>query len=291
MSVIVQCLQRVCILLGSAGVRCGGELHGGIHQAACETERLRGRDHGATGTGWGDQPGREGGRPGVRVDGQLPAGKSWITASVIAVGMNIFLHFVLSHRRLLLLSARQSEPPLGFLLLSDALCGSSLSSWWSRCCWQETAGWGKAAWFGLRRQHSFWCHARPTAITQRKWCSGRVPMVWTSLLFSKHNKTTGFLHLTIQRLSCPDMYEEALWTLRSYFGSTLDPNTGDNIYLCFPIIWFSISGARKLFDWWASVGLEIWQEGRTRSRWIECFGDSTYRRKKICHGKCRKYEL
>lgn len=63
-----------------------------------------------------------------------------ITASVIAVGMNSFLHFVLSQRRLLLLSACQSEPPLGFLLLSDVPCGSSLSSWWSRCCWQETAG-------------------------------------------------------------------------------------------------------------------------------------------------------
>lgn len=176
-SVIVQCLQRVS-LLGSAGLRCGGELHGRVHQAAGETERLRGRDHGAPGAGRRDQPGREGGRPGVRVDGQLPAGKSWITASVFAVIVNICLHFALFHGRLL---------SLRFLLLSDVPCGSSLSSWWSRCCWQETAGWGKVAWCGRHRQRSFWCRAKLTTIIRRKWSSGRVPMDWTSLLYSKHN--------------------------------------------------------------------------------------------------------
>lgn len=68
-----------------AGVRCGGELHGRVHQTAGEAERLRGGDYGASGTSRRDQSIGGGGRPGVRVDGQLPVGKNVIILFVITV--------------------------------------------------------------------------------------------------------------------------------------------------------------------------------------------------------------
>lgn len=80
-------IHSVCafVFVFFAGVRCGGKLHGRVHQTAGEAERLRGGDHGASGTSRRDQFIGEGGRPGVRVDGQLPVGKKFIILFVITV--------------------------------------------------------------------------------------------------------------------------------------------------------------------------------------------------------------
>lgn len=188
--------SMLVFVCGIVGVCCGGELHGRVHQTAGEAERLRGSGHGAPGTSWGDRATRAGGHPGVRVDGELPAGNN-DTADTLNNNKNnklLYEDVVLSLPQYYYSFIGSHHPPplsapFGVVLTTSCFClfflWSSSSSWLSQFCWPGTAGFGKVAWCGPRLRPSPLCRVRPTAIMQRKWPSGSSPMAWTSLLFSK----------------------------------------------------------------------------------------------------------
>ena len=72
------------VLLPHAGVRGGGQRDGPAHRAAGHAEWLRRHHHCVPAEGGGRGAAGEGGRAGVRGDGDLPAGKGGAAAGLVS---------------------------------------------------------------------------------------------------------------------------------------------------------------------------------------------------------------
>lgn len=87
--------RALMVLLPPAGVRGGGQRDGPAHGAAGHAEWLRRHHHCVPAEGGGRGAAGEGGRAGVRVDGDLPAGKGGAVAglessSQIMINFDVF---------------------------------------------------------------------------------------------------------------------------------------------------------------------------------------------------------